>query len=105
MSTAMDFYNGNSYAVPNARIETKMVGDGKAGGTLIFYTQTKHASTNPNPNGLTERLRIDDNGVTKVTGALTVTSNCDFSAGTVKLDTLHIPTASGGTTYGAGTNG
>lgn len=74
MSTAMDFYNGRSYTVPNARIETKMVGSGSAGGTLIFYTQTKHASTNPNPNGLTERLRIDDNGTTKVTGAFTATS-------------------------------
>lgn len=74
MSTAMDFYNGRSYSVPNARIETKMVGSGSAGGTLIFYTQTKHASTNPNPNGLTERLRIDDNGTTKVTGAFTATS-------------------------------
>jgi hypothetical protein len=51
-----------------------MVGSGSAGGTLIFYTQTKHASTNPNPNGLTERLRIDDNGTTKVTGAFTATS-------------------------------
>lgn len=75
MSTAIDFYNGRAYTVPNARIETKMVGNGNAGGTLIFYTQTKHASTNPNPNGLTERLRIDDNGTTKITGVLTVTSN------------------------------
>lgn len=105
MSTAMDFYNGDSYTVPNARIETKMVGNGNAGGTLIFYTQTKHASTNPNPNGLTERLRIDDNGVTKVTGALTVTGNCDFSGGTVKFDTINIPTSSGGTTLGPGSNG
>lgn len=75
MSTAMDFYNGSDYTVPNARIETKMVGDGKAGGTLIFYTQTKHASANPNTNGLVERLRIDDNGTTKVTGAFTTTGN------------------------------
>lgn len=74
MSTAMDFYNGRSYSVPNARIETKMVGSGSAGGTLIFYTQTKHDNTNPNPNGLTERLRIDDKGTTKVTGAFTATS-------------------------------
>ena len=62
MSTAMDFYNGGGYAVPNARIETKMVGDGRSGGTLIFYTQTAHASINPNPNGLVERMRIDDAG-------------------------------------------
>ena len=75
MSTAIDFYNGSSYTVPNARIETKMVGSGNAGGTLIFYTQTKHESTNPNPNGLTERLRIDDNGLTKITGFLTVTGD------------------------------
>lgn len=105
MSTAMDFYNGSSYKVPNARIETKMVGSGSAGGTLIFYTQTKHASTNPNPNGLTERLRISDSGLTTITGALTVTGDCDFSAGTIKFDTINIPTTSGGTTYGVGTNG
>lgn len=105
MSTAMDFYNGRSYTVPNARIETKMVGDGKAGGTLIFYTQTKHASTNPNPNGLTERLRISDSGLTTITGALTVTGDSDFSAGAIKFDTISIPTTSGGTTYGVGTSG
>jgi hypothetical protein len=68
MSTAMDFYNGSSYTVPNARIETKMVGAGNAGGTLIFYTQTKHASTNPNPNGLVERLRIADDALVTVSG-------------------------------------
>ena len=62
MSTAIDFYNGASYTVPNARIETKMNGDGRAGGTLIFYTQTAHATANPNPNGLTERLRIGNDG-------------------------------------------
>ena len=105
MATAMDFYNGSSYTVPNARIETKMVGNGNAGGTLIFYTQTKHASTNPNPNGLTERLRIDDNGLIKITGNLTVTGTSDFSAGTVKLDVLNIPTSNGGTTFGPGSNG
>lgn len=75
MSTAMDFYNGCSYTVPNARIETKMVGSGNAGGTLIFYTQTKHESTNPNPNGLTERFRIGDDGTSKITGTFTVTGN------------------------------
>ena len=75
MSTAMDFYNGHSYTVPNARIETKMVGSGNAGGTLIFYTQTKHESTNPNPNGLTERFRIGDDGTSKITGTFTVTEN------------------------------
>ena len=74
MSTAVDFYNGRSYTVPNARIETKMVGSGSAGGTLIFYTQTKQ-DTNPNPTELVERLRIDDNGTTKVTGAFTTTGN------------------------------
>lgn len=105
MATAMDFYNGSSYTVPNARIETKMVGNGNAGGTLIFYTQTKHASTNPNPNGLTERLRIGDNGLITITGNLTVTGISDFSAGTVKLDVLNIPTSSGGTTFGPGSNG
>lgn len=105
MSTAMDFYNGSPYTVPNARIETKMVGNGSSGGTLIFYTQTKHASTNPNPNGLTERLRIDDNGLITITGNLTVTGTSNFSAGTVKLDVLNIPTSSGGTTFGPGSNG
>ena len=84
MSTAMDFYNGRSYTVPNARIETKMSGSGSAGGTLIFYTQTKHASTNPNPNGLTERLRIDDNGTTKVTGAFTVAGSITSDSGFIK---------------------
>jgi len=68
MSTAIDFYNGNSYKVPQSRIETKMLEDGKNGGTLIFYTQEKHAETNPNPNNLTERFRIGDNGVSKITG-------------------------------------
>lgn len=68
MSTALDFYNGRMYAGPNARIETKMVGGGNAGGTLIFYTQTRHAETNPNPNGLTERLRIGDNGIIQTSG-------------------------------------
>jgi hypothetical protein len=29
----------------------------------------------------------------------------DFSAGTVKLDVLNIPTTSGGTTFGPGSNG
>ena len=84
MSTAMDFYNGRSYTVPNARIETKMSGSGSAGGTLIFYTQTKHASTNPNPNGLTERLRIGDNGTTKVTGAFTVAGSITSDSGFIK---------------------
>lgn len=63
MSTAIDFYNGGSYTVPNARIATKMNISGASGGTLIFYTQTAHATTNPNPNGLTERLRIGDDGI------------------------------------------
>lgn len=75
MSTAVDFYNGAHYSVPNARIETKMVGSGSAGGTLIFYTQTAHASTNPNPNGLVERLRIDDGGNVKVSGTLNVANS------------------------------
>lgn len=68
MATALDFYNGGGYKVPNARIETKMNGLGNQGGTLIFYTQTAHASINPNPNGLVERLRIDDEGNVKVSG-------------------------------------
>ena len=75
MSTAMDFYNGSAYKVPNARIETKMVGSGNAGGTLIFYTQTKHDSTNPNSNGLTERLRIDDQGTITASTDLVVNKN------------------------------
>ena len=75
MSTAMDFYNGSMYTVPNARIETKMVGEGKAGGTLIFYTQGVHASTNPNPNGLIERFRIGDDGTAKLTGRFTITNS------------------------------
>jgi hypothetical protein len=74
MSTAIDFYNGGNYTVPNARIETKMVGDGRNGGTLIFYTQTKHASTNPNPNGLTERFRIGDDGTAKISATLTAST-------------------------------
>ena len=80
MATAMDFYNGGSYTVPNARIATLMNGSGKVGGTLIFYTQTKHGSTNPNPNGLTERFRIGDDGSTKITGSLTVTDSASFCA-------------------------
>lgn len=79
MSTAMDFYNGSVYTVPNARIETKMVNNGTSGGTLIFYTQTKHASTNPNPNGLTERFRISDDGLTSVTGDFSVSNDLTVS--------------------------
>lgn len=71
MQTAMDFYNGSNYKVPNARISTLMNGSGRAGGTLIFYTQTK-ASANPNPNGLVERFRIGDDNTSKLTGDLTV---------------------------------
>lgn len=74
MSTAMDFYNGANYTVPNARIETRMVGDGRNGGTLIFYTQGAHASTNPNPNGLTERFRIGDDGTAKISATLTAST-------------------------------
>lgn len=33
------------------------------------------------------------------------TGTSDFSAGTIKFDTINIPTTSGGTTYGAGSNG
>ena len=63
MSTAVDFYNGSMYTVPNARIETKMNGPGYRGGTLIFSTQGKEVSgQNPNPNPLTERLTITDDG-------------------------------------------
>ena len=79
MSTAMDFYNGVTYQVPNARIETKMVSSGKSGGTLIFYTQGAHASTNPNPNGLTERFRIGDDGLTKVTGDFSISNDLSVS--------------------------
>ena len=70
MSTAIDFYNGSNYTVPNARIATKMIGGGASGGTLIFYTQTAHATTNPNPNGLTERLRVGDDGIITVSGQI-----------------------------------
>lgn len=35
----------------------------------------------------------------------TGTGTSDFSKGTIKFDTINIPTTSGGTTYGAGTNG
>ena len=63
MSTAVDFYNGSMYTVPNARIETKMNGPGYRGGTLIFSTQGKEVNyQNPNPNPLTERLTITDDG-------------------------------------------
>lgn len=79
MSTAIDFYNGIQYTVPNARIETKMEKNGTSGGTLIFYTQTKHADTNPNPNGLTERLRIDDKGLTSVTGDFSISHDLTIS--------------------------
>ena len=33
------------------------------------------------------------------------TGTSDFSAGTIKFDTINIPTTSGGATYGTGTNG
>jgi hypothetical protein len=38
MSTALDFYSGSAYTVPNARIENKMLVNGTSGGNLIFYT-------------------------------------------------------------------
>lgn len=72
ISTAIDFYNGNNYKEPNARISTYMDGGGTRGGTLIFYTQQQH-NINPNPKGLTERLRIGDDGITKINGDLTLT--------------------------------
>lgn len=79
MSTALDFYNGQLYSVPNARIETKMNGIGNQGGTLIFYTQQAHATENPNPNGLVERLRIDDNGNIKMRGNMEMYGSAHFN--------------------------
>lgn len=75
MSTALDFYNGTMYNVPNSRISTLMNGAGSAGGTMIFSTQTKHESTIPNPNELVERMRINDQGLVKISGDLEVTGN------------------------------
>ena len=75
MSTALDFYNGTMYNVPNSRISTLMDGAGFAGGTMIFSTQTKHESTIPNPNELVERMRINDQGLVKISGDLEVTGN------------------------------
>lgn len=44
-------------------------------------------------------------GVTQATNFISGDGVNDFSAGTVKLDTLNIPTSSGGTTFGPGSNG
>jgi hypothetical protein len=38
MQTAIDFYNGAQYKVPNARISVLMDGIGARGGTMIFST-------------------------------------------------------------------
>lgn len=44
-------------------------------------------------------------GVTYATNFISGDGVNDFSAGTVKLDTLNIPTSSGGTTFGPGSDG
>ena len=85
MSTAVDFYNGKAYVVPNARIETKMNGAGSRGGTLIFSTQTKHDTSNPNPNGLTERFRLSDDGVATFNTIVSPNTNNTYSLGTNSL--------------------
>jgi hypothetical protein len=83
IQTALDFYNGNSYTVPNSRISTLMNGAGSAGGTLIFSTQSK-GDNNPNTNGLVERMRIDDGGLITITGNLT-------ASGSITVGSLVIP--------------
>lgn len=70
MSTALDFYTGGSKTVPSARIEDYMISGGAGGGCLRFSTQSK-SETNPNPNALVERMRIDDQGVVKIISELT----------------------------------
>lgn len=70
MSTALDFYTGGSKTVPSARIEDYMISGGAGGGCLRFFTQSK-SETNPNPNALVERMRIDDQGVVKIISELT----------------------------------
>jgi hypothetical protein len=90
----MDFYNGNGYKVPNARIETRMLSNGTNGGTLIFYTQTKHTSTNPNPNGLTERLRIGDDNTIIASSVLHTTNTAGswlsgMTNAAIKYDSLN----------------
>ena len=83
MQTAIDFYNGSKYTVPQSRISTLMDGNGNAGGTLIFSTQTKHDSVNPNDNALVERMRIDDKGLVTINGNLTVTGDIKLGSQTV----------------------
>ena len=55
--------------------DKRVDGAGFAGGTMIFSTQTKHESTIPNPNELVERMRINDQGLVKISGDLEVTGN------------------------------
>ena len=107
MSTALDFYSGYQYTVPNARIENKMVSNGASGGNLIFYTQQK-SEQNPNPNALTERMRIDDLGKISITGPLFIkgtdaaSANLAFSRNGYNYITFP---SNGCLAIGKGTNG
>lgn len=84
MSTAVDFYNGKAYTVPNARIETKMNNSGNQGGTLIFSTQ-EISESNPNPNGLTERFRLSDDGVATFNTVVSPKTHNTYNLGTDSL--------------------
>ena len=79
MSTAIDFYTGGSQTAVSSRIEDYMNGDGSAGGCLRFFTQSK-SDTNPNPNGLVERMRIDNGGYIRIYGTTVVSNNIELGS-------------------------
>lgn len=58
-----------------------------------------------NPQTYSNSAVFATNGTLNATNFVSGAGVSDFSAGTVKLDTLNIPTASGGTTFGPGTSG
>ena len=58
-----------------------------------------------NPQTYSNSAVFATNGTLTATNFVSGAGVSDFSAGTVKLDTLNIPTASGGTTFGPGTSG
>ena len=81
--------------------------------TNTVNTTTKYYLTGTTSNSTNTGTQIFDTGVFvgETAGKLCSTSytlgsgTADMSAGTLKADVLHIPTASSGTTFGAGSNG
>lgn len=77
-------------------------------GTLIVEGN----NTTANAGSVTVNGSLSANGATTLNSSLTVSGNItasgtgtqDFTAGTLKFDTINIPTSNGGTTYGTGSS-